>query len=171
MVADEGGWRPPDADPGLRGQGIRIMRAVMDEVDIDRGDAGTTIRMVRRPRVPHTPARRHPPGAEGTASVAIDVADPQRPIAVVTGDIDAAGAAAVGDDIRRECAADSHLRLDLAAVAYLDSSGVRLLVELAARHARGGATLTVRAPAGGPVHRVLVLTGLEDAAGLRLEEL
>ncbi len=170
VVADEGGWRPPAADPGLRGQGIRIMRAVMDEVEIDRGDAGTTIRMVRHPRVPPAPARRHPPGAEGTASVAIDVADPQRPIAVVTGDIDAAGAAAVGDGIRRECAADSHLRLDLGAVAYLDSSGVRLLVELAARQARGGATLTVRAPTGGPVHRVLVLTGLEDAAGLRLEE-
>jgi anti-anti-sigma factor len=170
VVADEGGWRTPDADPGLRGQGIRIMRAVMDDVEIDRGEAGTTIRMVRRPRVPLVAARRAPAGAEGQASVAVDDADPARPVAVVRGDIDAAGAAAVGRRIRRTCAPDAHLVLDLTAVGYLDSSGIRFLVELAARHSEGGATLTVRAPAGGPVHRVLVLTGLEDAAGLRFEE-
>ncbi len=170
LVADEGGWRTPTRDPGLRGQGIRIMRAVMDDVDIDRGEAGTTIRMVRRPRVPLVSARRPPAGAEGTASVAVDDADPARPVAVVRGDIDAAGAAAVGQGIRRACAPDAHLRLDLAAVAYLDSSGVRFLVELAARQATAGATLTVRAPAGGPVHRVLVLTGLEDATGLLVED-
>jgi anti-anti-sigma factor len=170
VVSDEGGWRTPAADPGLRGQGIRIMRAVMDEVDIDRGEDGTTIRMTRRPRTPLVTARRHPAGAEGAASVAIDDADPERPVAVVTGDIDAAGAAAVGQRIRRACPPDAHIRLDLASVAYLDSSGVRFLVELASRQAQAGATLTVRAPAGGAVHRVLVLTGLEDAAGLRFEE-
>jgi anti-anti-sigma factor len=102
--------------------------------------------------------------------VTVDDAEPSRPVAFVTGDIDAAGAVAVGEGIRRACPADVPLRLDLAAVAYLDSSGVRLLVELAARQAGSGATLTVRVPAGGPVHRVLVLTGLEDAAGLRVEE-
>ena len=147
------------------------MRAVMDEVEIDRGDAGTTIRMVRRPRVPHAPARRHPPGAEGTASVTIDDGGPQRPIAVVTGRHRRRGRGRGGGAASGANAPPtSHLRLDLGAVAYLDSSGVRLLVELAARQAGGGATLTVRAPTGGPVHRVLVLTGLEDAAGLRLEE-
>lgn len=170
LVADEGGWRPPAAEPGLRGQGIRIMRAVMDEVAIDRGEAGTTVRMVRRPRAAPVTARRPPAGAEGAASVAIDQADPARPVAVVRGDIDAVGAAAVGVAIRRACPADVHLRLDLSAVAYLDSSGVRLLVELAARQAGGGASLAVRAPEGGPVHRVLVLTGLEDATGLSIEE-
>ena len=55
------------ADPGLRGQGIRIMRAVMDEVEIDRGERGTTVRMVRRPRVPPAPARRHAAGRGGRA--------------------------------------------------------------------------------------------------------
>nr|HMO00166.1 STAS domain-containing protein [Miltoncostaeaceae bacterium] len=128
------------------------------------------VRMVRRPRAAPVTARRPPAGAEGAASVAIDHADPARPVAVVRGDIDAVGAAAVGVAIRRACPADVHLRLDLSAVAYLDSSGVRLLVELAARQAGGGASLAVRAPEGGPVHRVLVLTGLEDATGLSIEE-
>ena len=50
------------------------------------------------------------------------------------------------------------------------TSGVRLLAELAARQAAGGGDVTVRAPAGGPVHRVLVLTGLEDAMALKVEE-
>jgi len=170
VVADEGGWRAPAADPGLRGQGIRIMRAVMDDVEIAGGEDGTTIRMVRRPRVPLVTARRVPAGAAGTASVTVDDADPARPVAVVRGDVDAAGAAAVGRAVRRVCAPEAHLRLDLSEVTYLDSSGVRFLVELAARQADAGATLTVLAPAGGPVHRLLVLTGLEDAAGLQIDD-
>ena len=89
---------------------------------------------------------------------------------MILGDIDAAGAAAVGERVRRVCPSDVHLRLDLAGVGYLDSSGVRLLAELAARQAAGGGDVTVRAPAGGPVHRVLVLTGLEDAVALTVEE-
>jgi anti-anti-sigma factor len=170
LVADEGGWRTPSSDPGLRGQGIRIMRALMDHVEIERGETGTTIRMVRRPRLPLVTARRLPAVTEGEASVTLDDADPERVVAVLTGDVDGAGATAVARQIRRACPPDAHLLLDLEAVAYLDSSGVRFLVELAARQADGGATMTVRAPAGGPVHRVLVLTGLEDAAGLRIEE-
>jgi anti-anti-sigma factor len=170
LVADEGGWRTPSSDPGLRGQGIRIMRALMDHVEIERGETGTTIRMVRRPRLPLVTARRLPAVTEGAASVTLDDADPERVVAVLTGDVDGAGATAVARQIRRACPPDAHLLLDLEAVAYLDSSGVRFLVELAARQADGGATMTVRAPAGGPVHRVLVLTGLEDAAGLRIEE-
>ena len=152
------------------GQGIRIMRALMDEVDIQRGEAGTTVSMVRAPRAAPAPVRRTSPESEGAVRVSVEVGDPSRPVVVVRGDIDAAGAAAVGERVRRACASDARLRLDMAAVGYLDSSGVRLLVELAARHAAGGGDVTVRAPAGGPVHRVLILTGLEDATALRVEE-
>ena len=147
------------------------MRAVMDEVDIDaRAAHGTTIRMVRRPRAVPAPVQRTPPEAEGAVRVTIDDGDPTHPLAVILGDIDAAGAAAVGERVRRVCPSDVHLRLDLAGVGYLDSSGVRLLAELAARQAAGGGDVTVRAPAGGPVRRVLVLTGLEDAMALTIEE-
>jgi anti-sigma B factor antagonist len=146
------------------------MRAVMDEVDIARGEAGTTVRMVRRPRTTPAPVQRTPPEAEGAVRVTIDDGDPSHPLALILGDIDAAGSAAIAERIRRVCPSDAHLRLDLAGVGYLDSSGVRLLAELAARQAAGGGDLTVRAPAGGPVHRVLVLTGLEDATALAVEE-
>ena len=42
VVRDEGRWREP-TDQGRHG--LDIMRAVMDTVDIDTGDSGTTVRM------------------------------------------------------------------------------------------------------------------------------
>jgi anti-sigma regulatory factor (Ser/Thr protein kinase) len=42
VVRDEGRWREP-ADQGRHG--LDVMRAVMDTVDIDTGDSGTTARM------------------------------------------------------------------------------------------------------------------------------
>jgi anti-anti-sigma factor len=146
------------------------MRAVMEDVEIARADDGTTIRMVRRPRPPREPARAAEPATEGSASVAIGVDGVGDPVAVVTGDVDARGADAIGERIRGACPADAHLRLDLGRIGYLDSSGVRLLAELAARQAAGGGDLTVRAPSGGAARRVLALTGLADATGLRLED-
>ena len=169
VVADEGGWRPPAADPGLRGQGIRIMRAVMDEVEIDRGDAGTTIRMVRHPRVPPRPravTRRAPRARRPSRSTS---RDPQRPIAVVT------GTSTPRAPPRWVTASGANAPRTAPAAR---PGGGRLPRQLG-RPPAGGA----RRPPGprrrdadgagahrGPVHRVLVLTGLEDAAGLRLEE-
>jgi anti-anti-sigma factor len=57
----------------------------------------------------------------------------------------------------------------MAGVGYLDSSGVRFLAELARRQADAGGSLTVRAPRGGAVARVLALTGLAEAAEITLE--
>jgi serine/threonine-protein kinase RsbW len=42
-VSDEGRWRPPPAEPGDRGRGLRMIRAYMDSVEIVRGDSGTTL--------------------------------------------------------------------------------------------------------------------------------
>ena len=43
-VRDEGGWKPPRPDPE-RGRGTPIMRTVMDDVLVDPGPSGTTVRM------------------------------------------------------------------------------------------------------------------------------
>jgi PAS domain S-box-containing protein len=45
-VRDTGHWRPP-GDPGNRGRGLAIMRAVMDDVAIDPGRPGTSVHMSR----------------------------------------------------------------------------------------------------------------------------
>ena len=44
-VRDRGRWRPPPADPGFRGRGLVLIRAVAHEVEIEHGDAGTSVRM------------------------------------------------------------------------------------------------------------------------------
>lgn len=45
-VADTGVWRPLPEDPGPRGRGIAMMRALTDELVIDNTGAGTLVRMV-----------------------------------------------------------------------------------------------------------------------------
>jgi anti-sigma regulatory factor (Ser/Thr protein kinase) len=47
-VRDFGSWRPPRS--GSRGRGIGLIEELMDEVEIDRGPAGTVVRMRRRLR-------------------------------------------------------------------------------------------------------------------------
>lgn len=47
-VLDTGRWRAPRGDS--RGRGLMLMRALMDTVDIERGEAGTTVRMRKKGR-------------------------------------------------------------------------------------------------------------------------
>ena len=54
-VRDRGRWREPD-DGAERGRGFVIMRALMDDLEIVPGEAGSTVRMTRRLR-PAVPAR------------------------------------------------------------------------------------------------------------------
>ncbi|SEH52650.1 PAS domain S-box-containing protein [Mycolicibacterium rutilum] len=44
-VTDFGSWKIPPADPGTRGRGLLLMRAVSDQVDLDGTPAGTTVDM------------------------------------------------------------------------------------------------------------------------------
>jgi PAS domain S-box-containing protein len=44
-VTDSGSWKPPPADPGTRGRGLMLIRAVSDQVELDGTDDGTTIVM------------------------------------------------------------------------------------------------------------------------------
>lgn len=45
VVTDSGGWKPRSADPGTRGRGIDMMRALTENLDIDNTESGTTVRM------------------------------------------------------------------------------------------------------------------------------
>ncbi|MBN9108076.1 MAG: ATP-binding protein [Pseudonocardia sp.] len=42
-VCDHGCWRPPPADPGYRGRGIAMIRAVAHDVAINAGAGGTEV--------------------------------------------------------------------------------------------------------------------------------
>jgi serine/threonine-protein kinase RsbW len=45
VVSDRGRWRPPPADPGLRGRGMTLIAALTERVAVQRGDAGTSVVM------------------------------------------------------------------------------------------------------------------------------
>ncbi|MDQ2707020.1 MAG: ATP-binding protein [Actinomycetota bacterium] len=44
-VDDEGSWRPPPVEPGLRGRGFMLIRNCMDTVEIEQSAAGTSVMM------------------------------------------------------------------------------------------------------------------------------
>lgn len=44
-VVDGGSWKTPPEDPGTRGRGLLLMRAVSDGVELDGTPAGTTVEM------------------------------------------------------------------------------------------------------------------------------
>ena len=46
VVRDSGRWR--ETHPHGRGRGLELMRSLVDEVDVQRGDDGTTVTLVRR---------------------------------------------------------------------------------------------------------------------------
>jgi anti-sigma regulatory factor (Ser/Thr protein kinase) len=52
VVRDTGGWREPRKSD--RGRGLDLMRALMDDVELEAGDAGTTVRMTRKIALPET---------------------------------------------------------------------------------------------------------------------
>jgi anti-sigma regulatory factor (Ser/Thr protein kinase) len=45
QVADSGSWKTPPADPGTRGRGLLLMRALSERVDLDGTAKGTTVAM------------------------------------------------------------------------------------------------------------------------------
>ena len=45
VIDDTGRWRPPRGS--YRGRGITLMRALSDEVEIERADTGTHVRIRR----------------------------------------------------------------------------------------------------------------------------
>ncbi|KOV83254.1 SpoIIE family protein phosphatase [Nocardia sp. NRRL S-836] len=172
-VTDQGHWRPEPADKGNRGRGLAMIRMLSDDVHLDAGDGGTTIRF----HVPATPvpqpspaprettpvlpaARREPaPSVTGLAD-GIDE-DVQR--IVLTGDLDIATV----EDLRAplltrvDVADERPVVLDLTGLAYLSSSGVALLLQATACANERGRALTVVATGGSAPARILDLSGLD----------
>src|SRR6185436_4544595 len=90
VVRDRGRWRPPPADPGFRGRGLSIVRALMHAVDVDEGADGTTISTRYRPggAAPVT----MPPA--GPAAVEVDHTE-HVTVARLSGEIDGSNADAL----------------------------------------------------------------------------
>ena len=94
VVRDRGRWRPPPADPGDRGRGLGIVRALMHTVDVDPGGEGTTVSVRYRPgAAPPAPA-----GVVGPPMVAVEIVGGV-PIAHLQGEIDRSNAGVVEPEL------------------------------------------------------------------------
>jgi len=83
-------------------------------------------------------------------------------VAALNGEIDLANADELAAEITASVPnAALGVVVDLSAVTYLDSSGVRLIFELSDRLRRRQQALRVVAPAGAPLRRVLELVDLD----------
>ncbi|MCP3801439.1 SpoIIE family protein phosphatase [Allokutzneria sp. A3M-2-11 16] len=173
-IADEGEWRT--TDPGEnqhRGRGMHLIRSSMDELDVRRGNAGTVVRMSRhlgRARLAEEPGPVDPPTAEeaDADTVTFEVHTSHDAILVRLGGIlDAVDAEEVHRRLQQLSRAGSApLTVDLSGVRLVDSTGVRVLFELALQATAAGGKLTVLTLEGSLPHRVLSITGLDQVATL-----
>jgi anti-anti-sigma factor len=153
VVRDRGRWRPPPSDPGFRGRGLSIVRALMHAVDIDEGADGTTVSARFRPE--GLSAAPVPP--IGPAAITVTRGG-SVPVAHVSGEIDDANAAALEPELL--ALAPGPLIVDLSELAFLASAGLRVLFGLANRCVR----IAVVSPAGAPVRRALDVAELGKVA-------
>jgi anti-anti-sigma factor len=85
-------------------------------------------------------------------------------VARLSGEIDLSNAADVGETLSAAVPNTAlGLVIDLTATAYLDSSGVHLLFDLAERLQRRQQQLRVVVPEGAPVRRVLRIVELDES--------
>ena len=82
-------------------------------------------------------------------------------LASVEGEIDLSNAAELKAALVPELVPGQRLALDLSRVTFVDSAGVRLLVELSRALASTGGDLHLVAPPGSAAHRVVQATRLE----------
>jgi anti-anti-sigma factor len=92
---------------------------------------------------------------------------PDRAVIAVGGELDLATAPQLEETLLPRLRHGGHAVLDLRAVEFMDSTGVRVIVaaQLAAKEA-GGRFVLVRTPPGGPVGRVLEISGLDGVLEL-----
>ncbi|MGE0298308.1 SpoIIE family protein phosphatase [Pseudonocardia sp.] len=160
LVRDFGTWRPPPVDRGYRGRGLDLIRLLGSDAAVEPGPGGTVVRfrMAARP----VPAGADPVSRARPVSrtrLRVLTGDGARR-AVLTGELDLAGVAAVREDLVSALADDVPVVLDVTGLTYLGSAGVGMLVEALDRDA-----VTLRVPADGPVRAVLDLVGIAPGPG------
>ena len=86
------------------------------------------------------------------------------PVARVVGEIDLANASRLRQELL-SLATDEHwLVVDLTEVAYADSSGIKVLFDLARDLRRRNQSLAVTVPASSPLRRLLKITNFQEVA-------
>lgn len=171
-VADEGSWRPLGEPSGFRGRGLMIMRECSDDLDLRRGEAGTTVHLSRR--VSRSPVVSPRPAPGESSPIArtepdIQVVRAGGQVRVeVAGTIDTAATAALRAailDATRAGTAPCAIVLDK--VDLLTSAALRVLFERVTALRRAGREVSVIAAPGTPAGAALAVSGLSRLLPVR----
>jgi serine phosphatase RsbU (regulator of sigma subunit)/anti-sigma regulatory factor (Ser/Thr protein kinase)/anti-anti-sigma regulatory factor len=170
-VLDQGRWREPQPTPN-RGRGLLIATGLVDSVQIEHDEYGTTAtvrhRLSRAARLLTTddltfgatltrPAQPDP-------FLVLDQPSALRPRVRVDGPVDAVTATEFDSAVRQAGAAGTRsLTVDLTGVTQLASAGVAVLHRLAALHRDNGSALRLYAPTAAPADVVMTLVQLQHA--------
>lgn len=157
VVTDQGAWLEPRSATG-RGRGLAMVQGFCDELAVEHGPGGTTVRVRHRPRRAAELLVGSGLGPRRSGQV-LELVQRDGEL-VVRGPVDAAGA----DELRRQLAKHTRggtqpLLLDLGEATLLSSGGVQAVLDLL-RLDRG---LRVLAPLGSPAQHVLELARLPYA--------
>ena len=162
-IRDEGSWRPAEQRTE-RGHGLRLMRVLMDSIEISSAADGTRVELRRRltARTAGAGAVRLPiDRGNGSATLAIE-RERGVTVARLLGEVDMAAIGELGRALTGAVeAGDRGLVLDLAAVDYLDSAGLHLLHDAARTLGARGQVLRVAVAPGAAVMRLLELVEIE----------
>lgn len=161
-VSDDGSWVRPPAAPsagGRRGFGLAVVRELADDLDIDAGPRGTTVRArfaATRPVVSHPGERPHLQVAEPAFGV-FGVGEPSTRLRV-HGPVGSAAAGDLRSALLHATAGGTRaITLDLAEATVLGAAAIRVLHEFAGFT---GPSPAVRAPEGSVARALLVIAGL-----------
>ena len=171
-VCDHGHWRSAAAR-SERGQGLRLMRVLMDTIDIASVHDGTRVELRRRLSAHGGEGAAAAGGGEGDGpATATDVAGAagarvafgrQREVTVarLKGEVDLVGAGALRRALAdATLAGDRGLVLDMDGVGYLDSAGLHLLHDTSRTLAARGQSLRVVVARDAELARLLELVDM-----------
>jgi anti-anti-sigma factor len=168
-VRDRGKWRPEPEDPGHRGRGLQMIRALAGDVEVEADSTGTTVGF----RFSTAPAAAAPAPAPAKPSDVIGLAAREAPdgtqVLRLTGDLDTHTSGGLRDPLLGHIGArpGSPVDIDLTGLGYLSSSGVALLLDAADGAHRAGRTISVTCLRGSAPDRILTLSGLRDVLAVR----
>jgi anti-anti-sigma factor len=166
-VRDHGSWRPAPSRSD-RGHGLRLMRVLMDGIDISSGQDGTRVELRRRLAV--RAGRAVPAPADVGAAAAATLAFARErdvTVARLKGEVDLDAVTELGRALAAAVRdGDRGLVLDLNGVEYLDSAGLHLLHDAARTLSARGQTLRVAVAPGAGVSRLLELVDIAQTVAL-----
>jgi anti-anti-sigma factor len=175
-ICDHGQWRAAAAR-SERGHGLRLMRVLMDAIDIAAVHDGTQVELRRRlssrggaPAATEQDDAKATPGAgedgsTGAARATVSFArEREVTVARLEGEVDLVGVAALGRTLTDAArAGDRGLVLDMDGVGYLDSAGLHLLHDTARTLSARGQSLRVVVARDAELARLLELVDIAQS--------